>query len=447
MKEITCDASSLLLRYYPLIERGFRLSHFEVAVFAVILVFLIVLSGFFSAAETGLMAINRYRLRHKARMKKRSAVLILKMLKRPDRLLGMILIGNNCSNIIASALATVLALHLFGEKAVIISTVLLTIVVLIFAEVAPKTLAALYPDQISRIVALPVYGMLKLFYPIVWVLNTISNSLLRIFGVKVSNITAEPISREELRSVVYETSGRISSQYQNMLLGILDLNKVSVEDVMIPRHEIVGIDLEQDWETILKQLSTSNYDWLPVYEDNINQVTGFLHLRELMRESLSNTTLDREKLVALLHEAYFIPEGTPLNIQLLSFQHQHKRMALVVDEYGEVQGLVTLVDILEEIVGEFTTTVATTGKIIEKQTDGSFLVDGAITVRELNRLTQFKFSKKGPRTLSGLIIEYLEAIPRPGICVRIADYPIEIVEVKNNRVKVARIFPRLTKIT
>lgn len=419
------------------------MSHFQVTLIAICLVMLVVLSGFFSAAETGLMAINRYRLRHKARMKKKDALLILKLLKRPDRLLGMILIGNNCSNIIASALATLLAIQLFGDKAVIISTVLLTLVVLIFAEVAPKTLAALYPDQISKLVAWPVYGMLIVFYPFVWLLNGISNGLLRLLGVKLTGTGHEPISREELRSVVYETSGRISPQYQNMLLGILDLNKVSVEDVMIPRHEIMGIDLAADWKVIQKQIAQSAHDWLPVYREEINQIAGFLHLRELMHEVLSDS-LDKEKLIKLLREPYFIPEGTPLNIQLLNFQRLRRRLALVVDEYGEIQGLVSVEDILEEIVGEFTTTVTTSGKIIEKQSDGSYLVDGAITIRELNRLTQWKLPIKGPRTLNGLIIEYLEVIPKTGgLCLRIANYPIEIVEIKENRVRLARVYPKM----
>lgn len=417
------------------------MSHFQITVFSIVVVLLVLLSGFFSAAETGLMAINRYRLRHKARMKKRYAILILRLLKRPDRLLGMILIGNNCSNIFASALATLLAIQLFGEKAVIVSTILLTLVVLIFAEVAPKTLAALYPERISKIVAWPVYWLLIAFYPFVWLLNGVSNGLLRLFGVKLTGNMNEPISREELRSVVYETSGRISPQYQNMLLGILDLNKVGVEDVMIPSHEIIGVDLEADWNTIQNQIALCEHDWLPVYRENINKIVGLLHLRELIQNSLSGRVIDKESLLKILHEPYFIPEGTPLNIQLLHFQRQQKRFALVVDEYGEIQGLVTVEDILEEIVGEFKSTVATSGKVLEQQSDGSYLVDGAITIKELNRATQYKLPTKGPRTLNGLIIEYLEAIPRPGVCLRIAQHPIEIVDVKDNRVKVARVFP------
>lgn len=417
------------------------MTHFQVVFYSIILISLVFLSAFFSAAETGLMSINRYRLRHKARLKKSYAILILKLLKRPDRLLGMILIGNNCSNIFASALATVLAVNLFGENAVLISTAILTLVVLIFAEVAPKTLAALYPDQISKLVSWPIAGLLRIFYPIVWFLNVISNGLLRLFGVKFKHSVHEPISREELRSVVYEASGRISPQYQSMLLGILDLNKVSVVDVLIPSHEIVGIDLDADWKIIQYQLAKSEHDWLPVYRENINQIVGVLHLRDLVQEGLGNPALDKEKLTALLHEPYFIPESTPLNIQLLNFQMQRKRLALAVDEYGEIQGLVTLEDILGEIVGEFTTSVGASDKILEKQIDGSYLVDGAITIRELNRTAHWSLPTKGARTLNGLIIEHLEAIPRANIGLRIGGYPIEIVDVEENRVKIARIYP------
>ncbi len=384
--------------------------------------------------------MNRYRLRHRARMKKRSALLILKLLKRPDRLLGTILIGNNCANIIASALATLLTAHLFGEKAVIISTVLLAIVIIIFAEVAPKTLAALHPDRIAYWVAIPVRILLLIFYPIIWLLNGVSNGLLRLFGVKLTRQTNEPLTREELRSLVYETSGRFASQYQPMLLGILDLNKMIVEDVMIPVHEVAAIDIESKWETIKKQIEHCKHDWLPVYRENINQILGTLHIRELLNKSLDKT-IDKDMILATLHEPYFIPEATPLNIQLINFKRERKNQALVVDEYGEIRGLVTMVDILEEIVGEFTTTVTST-KVIERQNDGSYLVEGAVTIRELNRATQWNLPTKGPRTLNGLITESLEAIPQPGISLKISDHPIEIVEVKEKRVRMARVFPK-----
>lgn len=421
------------------------MSHFQVTVFGITLALLIILAAFFSAAETALMAINRYRLRHKARLKLKYAILILKLLKRPDRLLGMILIGSNCANIIASALATLLAVSLFGEKSVIISTILLTVVVLIIAEIAPKTLAAIYPDPVSKIVAWPVYALLTVFYPIVWFMNALSNGLLRMLGFNLKGQVIEQLTRDELRNVVFETTGRSSSQYQQMLLGILDLNKVTVNDVMIPSHEIVGINLESDWKQILNEIASSEYDWLPIYRDNINHVAGILHLRDFLHQSIAGTIINKERLLSILHEPYFIPEGTPLNIQLVNFQSHRKRQALIVDEYGEILGLITLEDILEEIVGEFTTTVVSSTKTIKAQPDGSFLVDGGITLRELNRATQWKLPTNGPRTLNGLIVEQLEAIPRPGVCVLIASHPIEIVNVKENRVKMARIFPRIVK--
>jgi Mg2+/Co2+ transporter CorB len=418
------------------------LDHLHIAVFLLMLVLLIVLAAFFSAAETALMAINRYRLRHKAKLKRGFAVLALRLLKRPDRLLGVILIGNNFSNILASALVTLLAVRFWGEQGAILASIGLTFFILIFAEVAPKTLAAVYPEQISRLVSWPIYILLKLLYPLVWLVNGISNGLLRLLYVKVNELTVEPLSREELRTVVFETSGRISRDYQDMLLGILDLNKLTVKDVMVLKENIVGVDLDWSWDKIQKYLSTSEYDWLPVYRENINQIIGVLHLRELTHKSIMNVIMDKDIISKILHEPYFVPEGTPLNIQLMNFQRQRKRFAFVVDEYGEVLGLVTLVDILEEIVGEFTTTMASTSKLLETQTDGSYLVDGAITIRELNRLTKMHLPTRGARTLNGLVTNYLEMIPRPGICLKVEHFPIEIIDVKDNRVKVARIFPK-----
>jgi Mg2+/Co2+ transporter CorB len=417
-----------------------------VTTYIVLLVFLILLSAFFSAAETGLMAINRYRLRHKARMQKRSAMLILKLLKRPDRLLGMILIGNCVANIFASSLATLLAIHFMGTDGVMLFAFVLTVIILVFAEVAPKTVAALYSEKVARIVAYPILILMKLFYPLVWFINTLSNGLLHLLHVKVANQTAEPLSREELRSVVFEGTGKVPHQYQRMLLGILDLNKVTVDDVMIPRHEIIGVDLEDSWKQIEQQISQSKHDWLPVYQENINKIVGVLHVRDLLEVTLDKD-LNKEHLVKALREPYFVPEGTLLNIQLHHFQNTNKRMAMIVDEYGEIKGLLTLKDILEEVLGEFTSSIQSANKMIVVQPDGSFLVDGAVTVRELNRVTQYHLPTGGPRTLNGLIIEYLEAIPRVGTCVLIGSYPIEIIEVKDNRVKLARIFLRLDVLT
>jgi len=388
------------------------------------------------------MAVNRYKLRHKARMNKKSAILILKLLKRPDRLLGMVLIGNSLANILASAIATVIAISVWGERGVILTTLVLTIVILVFAEVAPKTLAALHADGIAKLFVWPVYFLLKIFYPLVWLINAMSNAVLRLFGVHVLGQKAEPIGHEELRSMVYETAGRISHQYQNMLLGILDLNKIAVEDVMIPAHQVIGLDLDQEWEKIQQQIATTEYDWLPVYRGQLNQMLGLLHVRDVTHALVSSKKIDNEFVRDILHEPYFVPEGTTLNLQLNHFQQQRKRMAIIVDEYGEVLGVITVEDILEEIVGEFTTNVSE-GYVLEKQADNSYLVDGAMAVREYNRLAHHALPVEGPRTLNGLITEYLEAIPRSGVCIKIADYPIEIVKVKENRVTLAKIFTKL----
>lgn len=414
------------------------LSQSTLILYSVSIILLILLSAFFSCAETGLMAINRYRLRHAGTMKKRWATLILKLLKRPDRLLGMILIGNNVANIFASALATILAIHFFGEKAVMLFSILLAFIILIFAEVAPKTIAALYPERIAKIFAWPVFILLKLFYPIVWFINTISNGLLRLFGVHVLNHVVEPLNREELRSIVNEGTGKVLP-YQRMLLGVLDLNKVTVDDVMIPHHKIMGIDLNEKWDQVLRMIAKSKHDWLPVYKDSINKIMGVLHVREVVNLALSHT-LNQETLIKILHEPYFVPQGALLNMQLQNFQRHHQRMALVVDEYGEIQGLLTLKNILEEIVGEYTLNVTENTTLIRIQSDGSYLVEGGVTIRELNRVTHYHLPTEASRTLSGLIVDYLEMIPQSGICIRMGEYGIEILEVKNNYVKLAHLF-------
>jgi Mg2+/Co2+ transporter CorB len=388
------------------------------------------------------MAVNRYRIRHRARLQKRSAVLILRLLKRPDRLLGLILIGNNVANILASAIATYIAIETFGATGVVISTSIVTILILVFAEVVPKTMAALYPDKISKFVAWPISILLRMFYPFVWLINGVSNAILILFRVKMTGQTNEPLSREELRSIVYETSGRLPHQYQNMLLGILDLNKVTIDEVMVPGHEVYGIDLELDWELVQEQLINSPYDWIPVCRGNLNEMVGMLHLRDLIYDILAGNKLNKEKVLKQVQEPYFVPESTSLNTQLLNFQKQRKKVALVVDEYGEIKGLITLADILEEIVGEFATTTLSTNKMIQLQPDGSYIAEGSINLRELNKVTGWKLPINGPRTLNGLIIEILETIPKAGISLRINNYPIEIIQIEENRVRFARIFPQ-----
>jgi len=391
------------------------------------------------------MSVNRYRLRHKARTNNGASALILRLLKRPDRLLGTILIGNTVANVLASSLATLLAINFLGPNGVWVAATLLTLAILVFAEVAPKTFAAHFSYEVSSLFAKPIMVLQKIFYPLIWLVNTFANGFLYLFRVNFSKNLIEPLSRDELRSVVFEATGKVPSRYQSMLLGILDLNKVTVDGVMIPQHEILGIDLNDSFAKIIKAIANSKHEFLPVYRENINQVVGVLHVRNLVGYVLEND-FDKTKLIKMLEEPYFIPEGTLLNVQLQNFQAQKKRIALVVDEYGEIQGLLTPKIILEEIVGEFTSGVTADTKQIVLQKDGSYLINGASTMRDINRTTSWEFPTDGPRTLNGLVMEHLESIPKIGVCLKIADYPIEIIDVKENCVKIARVYPRLRNV-
>jgi len=403
-----------------------------------VLVFLIILSAFFSSSETGLMTLNRYRLRHLVRARHRGAVRAQKLLERPDRLIGLILLGNNFVNILASTLTAVIAFRIAGETGLVAGAALLTLVILIFAEVTPKTLAALHPERVAFPAAF-VYGpLLWLLYPFVWVVNIIANSILRVIGVRPEQGDRNTLSQEELRTVVLEAGAMIPKRHQDMLLNIIDLEKVTVEDIMVPRKEISGIDLDEDWNTIMRQVLSSQYTRLPVYRGSIDNVIGFIHLRKIL-PLLKLDRLDKEALEKSIREPLFIPENTPLNRQLLNFQRERRRVGLVVDEYGDIQGLATLEDILEEVVGEFTTDPSTSSKDIMPQDDGSYLVNGTVTIRELNRALNTELQTDGPKTLNGLVLEYLEDIPQPGTSLLLSGYPIDIVQTQGNLVKTLRI--------
>jgi Mg2+/Co2+ transporter CorB len=422
------------------------LSGLLISILVCVMILLVLLSSFFSAAETSMMAINRYRLKHLARHGHRSAKRTQNLLEHTDKLLSTILIGNTCTNIIASSLATMLAVRFYGEIGVAVTTAILTFVVLIFGEILPKTVAALNPERIAFATSLPLKFMLKLLSPISWGANLLSRSFLTLFGVSLkSSSEALQLSAEELRTVVTETGSRLSKRNKNMLLRILDLKQITVNDIMIPSNEVIGVDLTDPWDAIVNQLYNNQHTRLPLYENNLNNVKGIVHLRNILCLR-AGEVLTKEMLISLAQTPYFVPEGTPLTTQLLKFQNNKKRIALVVDEYGNIQGLITLDDILEEIVGEFTTDLAESNKEIVLQADDSYLVDGSIGLRKLNRTMGWKFRTDGPKTLSGLIIEHLEAIPEPGIAMRISGYPVEIIEVKDNTVKVAKIFPHLRKI-
>ncbi len=402
------------------------------------LLVLIVLSGFFSGSETGLMTLNRYRLSRLARDRKRGAAQAQRLLAMPEKLIGLILLGNNFVNVLAALVAGEIGRQLGGNAAVAIAGGLLTLVLLIFAEVTPKTLAALHPERLAFPAAIVLLPLLRVLWPVVWLVNLITRGLFRLMGVSPEQQTDHSLSREELRIVVNEAGAMIPRRHQKMLLSILDLERATVEDIMVPRNEIAAIDLEDDWAQIREQITTSTHTRLLVYEGDIDHVLGFIHLRNTVK-LFQREEADREALRAIVREAYFIPEGTPLTTALLNFQRERRRIGLVVDEYGDIQGLVTLEDILEEIVGEFTTDPAATIRDIHRQDDGSYLVDGSITIRELNRALGWQLATEGPRTLNGRILEYLEDIPDPGTSLMLEDHPIEIVHTTKNAVKTVRI--------
>jgi Mg2+/Co2+ transporter CorB len=406
------------------------------------LIFLLFLSAFFSGSETGLMTLNRYRLRHLAKAGHPGAKRALRLLEKPDRLIGLILLGNNFVNIMASSLVTVIALRIGSDGAVAIGAGILTLVVLIFSEVAPKTFAALHPERVAFPAAW-IYGpLLKLLFPLVWLVNVIANFVLRLFRISHEDASHTSLSSEELRTVVNEAGAMIPRRHQKMLLSILDLESVTVEDIMIPRNEITGIDLDDDWDDIVTVLEESPYTKLPVYHGSIDKVEGFLHLRKVI-PLMSDKDFDAEALNRVIREPYFIPEGTVLNTQLLNFQREKRRYGLVVDEYGDIMGLVTLEDILEEIVGEFTSDPSSLNKNIHPQEDGSYLIDGTAHIREINRTLGWNLPVDGPRTLSGLIIEHMETIPEPGTSLLLHGHPVEIIQTIDNVVKTARIDPSL----
>ncbi|VAW66508.1 Putative membrane protein YfjD [hydrothermal vent metagenome] len=419
------------------------MSHLSDGSLYIILGLLILLSAFFSSSETALMSLNRYRLKYLAEKGNRGAKLAKRLLDRPDRLLGLILLGNNFVNILASAIATILALRHFGEAGIAIATGLLTFVVLIFAEVAPKTLAALHPERIAFPAAYVYTPLLKAIYPLVYVVNIIANTLLKLVGVNPEKTTTEGVSVEELRSVVMEANQLVPQKHQDMLLGLLNLEHATVDDIMVPRSEITALNLSEDWDDIIEDLTTCQRTRLPVYRDDINNIIGIVHMRRVIN-LLSHNELTKENLESQIRDAYFIPEGTSLYQQLINFQKNKRRTALAVDEYGDIQGLVTLEDILEEVVGEFTTDSPINNNNIIEQDDGSFLIAANTHIREINRNLNIALPTDGAKTLNGLILEYLQSIPTPGTSFLIAKHPIEVIKTQNNAVQMARLMPRLS---
>ena len=384
-----------------------------------------------------MMSLNRYRLKHLQKNNHRGAKRAGKLLDRPDRLIGLILIGNNLVNIFASAIATVIAIRLWGNAGIFIATAALTLVILIFAEITPKTIAALHPEKVAFPASLILLPLLKIMYPLVAMVNGVTNGLLKVMGFDPAKGSDENVSSAELRTIVTDAGQLIPARRRGMLVNILDLEEVSVDDIMVPRNEVYGIDLDDNDDDILRCLQTSSHTRLPVWREDINNIVGVLHLRNISK-IIDKQGLDRGSLEREMEQPYFIPESTPLNTQLLNFQQKKNRLAVVVDEYGQVLGLVALEDILEEIVGEFTSNLAEAEDNIFPQRDGSYIIAGTANIREVNKSLEWTLPTDGPKTLSGLILEYLESFPDANAGLAIGKYRLEILELKGNVVQAVR---------
>jgi Mg2+/Co2+ transporter CorB len=408
-----------------------------------ILLLLLILSAFFSGSETSLMAINRHRLNALMRKGNRSAKLVSKLLAKIDKLLGSILFGNTLVNVASAALANIIILRLFGQNdwAILLGTLALTFVILVFSEIMPKIIAASYPERIALPASYILSPLITLFYPVVSLATLLVKSVLWLLRIKIeTDQSKQKMTLEELRGLVLDAEQFMPRKHQKMLLNLVDMERITVNDVMIPRNQIEALNINADADELRQQIVTCHHTLLPVYADTPGNIIGILHIKRVSA-LLQETTLDILKLREILNEPYFTPSDTPLLKQLQQFQERHTRLGLVVDEYGELLGLVTLENILEEIVGEFTTqSPAQSGKFI-RQDDGSILLEGGCSLRELNRKLGLNLPLDGAKTLNGLILNYLEDMPEAGVSLKIGGYPIEIIQTQDRIVKMARVFP------
>ena len=415
------------------------MNEISISTLFIALVALVFLSAFFSGSETGLMSLNRYKLKHQADNKHGGARRAFELLQKPDQLISLILLGNNFINILITQLATYIGFRLYGEPGIAIATGALTVILLLFAEVTPKTLAANNPEKIAFIASYVYKPLLKLLLPLILLINWLVRQTMRLFQLNTkSNGASTALNSEELRVAVTETAGLIEDSHRDMLISILDLEKVKIDDIMIPRSEISGIDLSADWADTLKQITRLPYTRIPVYNETIDNIVGVTLMRKILPLLMRNS-FDRAALEKITHEPYFIPEGTSLTTQLINFQKNKRRLGFVVDEYGDIQGLVALEDILEEIVGEFTSDPKSMHSSLFRDADGSYLIEGGTHIRDINQQLGISLPTDGPRTLNGLILEHLEMIPEAGTSLKIGDYPLEIMQTKNNMVKTVRI--------
>ncbi|KKB03289.1 HlyC/CorC family transporter [Pantoea anthophila] len=419
------------------------MEHVSTTTLIIILCVMVLVSAWFAGSETGMMTLNRYKLRHQVKNGSRAARRVEKLLRRPDRLLSLVLIGNNLVNILASALATIVGMRLHGDEGVAVATGILTFVVLVFAEVLPKTVAALYPERVAFPSSLLLVPLQYIMLPLVWLLNTITRLLMRMVGIRAEGAISSALSKEELRTIVYESRSLMSRRNQDMLLSVLDLEKVSVDDIMVPRNEIVGINISDDWKSVVRQLSHSPHGRIVLFRDSLDDCVGMLRVREAWRMMTEKKEFTKEMLLRAADEIYYIPEGTPLNTQLVKFQRNKKKTGLVVDEYGDIKGLVTIEDILEEIVGDFTTSMSPSlAEEVMPQNDGSVLIEGSASVREINKAFNWHLPEQEARTINGMLLEALEEIPAINTRVQISHYNIDILDVQDNMIKQVRITPK-----
>ncbi len=420
------------------------LEHVSTTTLIITLVIMVLVSAWFAGSETGMMTLNRYKLRHQAKSGVRSARRVEKLLKRPDRLISLVLIGNNLVNILASSLATIVGIRLYGDAGVAIATGILTFVVLVFAEVLPKTIAALYPEKVAYPSSILLGPLQYVMLPLVWLLNTIARGLMRLVGIKTEGSISGALSKEELRTIVYESRSLMSRRNQDMLLSVLDLEKISVDDIMVPRNEIVGINISDDWKSIMRQLTHSPHGRIVLFRDSLDDCVAMLRVREAWRIMSEKKEFNKETLLRAADEIYYVPEGTPLNVQLIKFQRNKKKVGMVVDEYGDIKGLVTIEDILEEIVGDFTTSMSPSlAEEVMPQTDGSVLIEGSANVRDINKAFNWHLPEEGARTINGMLLEALEEIPQVKTRVLISKYDVDILDVQDNMVKQVRITPHV----
>lgn len=404
-----------------------------------LVVLLLLASAFFSGTETALMTINRYRLRHKASQGHLGARLTLELLRRPELLISLILFGNNLVNIVAASLVTIIALRLGGPGAIAAGSVILTLLLLIFSEITPKTMGALRPERLAYPAAYVYYPLLKLTRPAIWLLSLVATGLLRLFGIRAEAANDSQLTIDELRTIVNEAGALLPRRRQRMLMGILELEDITVDDVMIPHNEIVGIDLDGSWPEVMATIRGSRHSRLPVFRGSIDHVVGILRLTRLVQDTAPDR-LDEASLLKLVDEPYFVPEGTSLHKQLMQFRRAHQRTAFVVDEYGDIQGIVTLEDILEEILGEFGTPAGAPFPDVQPEADQrSWVVNAGANIRTLNRMMGWRLPVDGPRTLNGLILEQYEAIPPKGTRLSLNDYAIEVLQASGSVVKTVRI--------